>query len=392
MAAILICILVGAGVTAYAAFRLCVRTLRRWPEGKAARRRFWLLGGAGLLLIAIVFGVGTVIATSQFLHWRALALVASGEAALSINNLDKAIDDCTEAIRIEPSLAVAFNDRGAAWLGKNEYDKAIADCDEALRLKPTLANALANRGQAWVEKGDYEKAVDDCSEAIRQRPNLANAFNNRALAWLGKIEYDKALADCSEALRLNPNHANAFNNRALAWMGKLEYDKALADCSEALRLNPNLACAFTNQDLPGIVRVSMARPLRIGQRHFASNQRMPRHTAAWRGSAPLARTDTFEMAKRPSKLPRKRASSPLGETPTIWPHSRPPMLRQAILTMPSSGCKRRSTLHQEIWRASRALLLRSSKPTNRSGNQTFVTWPIVCGLWPTCRLSKICSR
>jgi len=50
-----------------------------------------------------------------------------------------------------------------------DFDKAIADSTEAIRLDPTLAGAYNNRGLAYAEKGDFDKAVSDYSEAIRLR-------------------------------------------------------------------------------------------------------------------------------------------------------------------------------------------------------------------------------
>ena len=215
-------------------------------QEKLAGGRFWLVPGVGVLLIAILFGVIAVTAIPQFQHWRARLALASGQAAVRNREYDKAVAKFNEAIELDPSLAVAFNDRGVVWLRKKEYDKALADFHEALRLKPALVGALVNCGNAWYQKGNYDKAVADCSEAIRLDPKAANAFHNRGLAWIGKNEYDKALADCNEALRLDPKSAYAVNDRGVAWDGKGEYGKALEDCTEAIRIDPQFALAYSN--------------------------------------------------------------------------------------------------------------------------------------------------
>ena len=126
---------------------------------------------------------------------------------------DRAIADYTEAIRLDPKHAAAFNNRGLAWTAKGEHDRAIADYTEAIRLDPKHAAAFYNRGNAWSAKGEYDRAIADYTEAIRLDPNYATAFNNRGNAWAAKGEYDRAIADYTEAIRLDPKHANAFNNR-----------------------------------------------------------------------------------------------------------------------------------------------------------------------------------
>ena len=160
-----------------------------------------------------------------------------------------------------------------AWCDKKEYDKAIADYNEAIRLDPKMRHAFNNRGhrlvrQEGVRQGDrrlqrghparsrstpsaynnrgrlgdkkeYDKAIADYNEAIRLDPKYAGAFNNRGNAWYDKKEYDKAIADYNEAIRLDPKIAAAFNNRGIAWYDKKEYDKAIADYNEAIRLDPS---------------------------------------------------------------------------------------------------------------------------------------------------------
>jgi tetratricopeptide (TPR) repeat protein len=59
------------------------------------------------------------------------------------------VSDCTNAIRLNPKDAVAFNNRGKAWFDKGESNRAIADCDEAIRLDRKDAVAFYDLGRAW---------------------------------------------------------------------------------------------------------------------------------------------------------------------------------------------------------------------------------------------------
>jgi tetratricopeptide (TPR) repeat protein len=161
--------------------------------------------------------------------------------------LEIALGDFNEAIRLDPTSASAYNSRGVVWFEKDDYDKAIADYNEAIRLDPKHAAAYNNRSNAWHEKGDYDKAIADCNEAIRLDAKLAMAYNNRSYAWCKKGDYDKAIADGNEAIRLDPKYALAFINRGNAWIEIGDYDKAIADCNEAIRLDPKYATAYNNR-------------------------------------------------------------------------------------------------------------------------------------------------
>ena len=197
---------------------------------------------------------------------------------------DKALVDQTEAIRLNPKLAIAFSNRGSLWTELGEYDKAIEDCNEAIRLNPKLATAYSNRGLAWIKKGEFDKAIDDCTTAIRLKPDFAtafinrgrrlradgnmtgpsltsigrskstrsrHAFGNRGMVWLKKGEIDRAIADFTEALRIDPQLYEACNNRGLAWLQKGELENAFADLNEAIRLKPDKRHAFYNRALCG---------------------------------------------------------------------------------------------------------------------------------------------
>ena len=76
---------------------------------------------------------------------------------------DKAIADYNDAIRLDPTLAAAYNNRGEAWRSKKDYDKAVADYNEAIRLeiqaKP--CNGVCQPWIYWLELKNYDKAIDD---------------------------------------------------------------------------------------------------------------------------------------------------------------------------------------------------------------------------------------
>ena len=81
------------------------------------------------------------------------------------NNLngkhDAAIEDVTEAIRLDPTDWAQFSQRSNYWAAKKNYDKAIEDLDEGLRLKPGHVSLLASRAFVRAKKGDYAAAANE---------------------------------------------------------------------------------------------------------------------------------------------------------------------------------------------------------------------------------------
>jgi tetratricopeptide (TPR) repeat protein len=178
---------------------------------------------------------------------RYSALVGQGNVDAYSGAYDRAIATFSEAIRSDPTSAVAFNNRGAAYMKKGDNDRAIADYTEAIRLDPKNASALNNRGLAYANKGDNNRAIADYTDAIRLDPKSAGAYYDRGIAHAKKGDNDRAIADYTEAIRLDPKNASALNNRGVLYETKGDNDRAIADYSEAIRLDPDVARYFCNR-------------------------------------------------------------------------------------------------------------------------------------------------
>lgn len=143
--------------------------------------------------------------------------------------------DPDDLARFRPLTAQEYFARGEEARLNEDYHAAIADFTEAIRLDPTFATAYNNRGFAYQKIGHQEGANADFTEAIRLNPLHANAYNNRGAFYNTKKDYTRALADLNEAIRLNPYYANAYAHRGHSYFGMGDYARALADYETALR-------------------------------------------------------------------------------------------------------------------------------------------------------------
>jgi Flp pilus assembly protein TadD len=116
----------------------------------------------------------------------------------SRGELDKALSEFNEAIRIDPDSASAYCCRALVWYDKQQFDRAIADSDESIRIDPKHAWAYNNRGNARAARGEYPRAIADYDEAIRLDPSLAAAYKNRA--WILATCPNKVLRDGKRAV------------------------------------------------------------------------------------------------------------------------------------------------------------------------------------------------
>jgi tetratricopeptide (TPR) repeat protein len=175
--------------------------------------------------------------------------LARGELWARAGDLDQAIADFDEAIRLEPGKALAYSHRGNAWSRKGEKDRALADYDAAIRIDPNSPALFRDRGILWRRYGDLDRALLDFDHAIRLGFSDASAYNERGLVWYEKKSLDRAIADFNQALKINPNLVDALINRGSALRSKGDLDRAVADFEEAIRIDSNAAAALRNRTL-----------------------------------------------------------------------------------------------------------------------------------------------
>ena len=113
-------------------------------------------------------------------------LFAVGVSRAELGDLGHAITDLDEAIKLNPTVAKAYANRGEAYSAKREFDRAIADLDKAIKLDPAAGAAYSSRGTAYLFKGDYGRAIADCDEAIRRARGIPGPTTTAAIPIIAR--------------------------------------------------------------------------------------------------------------------------------------------------------------------------------------------------------------
>ena len=169
-----------------------------------------------------------------------------GAALDKKGQIDEAISQYQEAIRLKPNYADAHNNLGIALNKKGQIDEAISQYQEAIRLKPNYADAHYGLGAALDKKGQIDEAISQYQEAIRLKPDYADAHYGLGIALDKKGQIDKAISQFQEAIRLKLDYAEAHYNLGTALGMKGQIDEAISQFQEAIRLKPNYAEAHYN--------------------------------------------------------------------------------------------------------------------------------------------------
>jgi tetratricopeptide (TPR) repeat protein len=167
---------------------------------------------------------------------QAIALCNRSIAHSMKGDVDLAMADVTEALRLGLGEYRGLMCGGYGYLYKGDPDAAIGYFDQAINLDSKLPEGFVARGGAHARKKQYDGAIKDYTEAIQRNSTDALALTNRGNAYLGMKDYDHAIADLDAVIKLDPTRRIAYTARASAFLGKGDLKRANADIDEAKRI------------------------------------------------------------------------------------------------------------------------------------------------------------
>jgi lipoprotein NlpI len=95
-----------------------------------------------------------------------------------------------------------FFNKGKEFSKINDSDQAIKNYNQAIKLDPKMVKAYNNRGVAYVVNKQYDLAIDDFTKVIELESNHGKAYFNRAIAHWCKSDKEKARQDVQKAQAL----------------------------------------------------------------------------------------------------------------------------------------------------------------------------------------------
>ena len=139
--------------------------------------------------------------------------------------------------------AMVYLNRGGAYAFNGEMDRAISDWDESIRLNPGLADAYNNRATGYYQKGDYKKALADYQQAA----TLAPALGLNGLAWVLATCPDASVRDGKTAIEVAGKACDLSN-----WKDWRFIDTLAATHAEAGDFAHAIEYAKQARNMPGL--------------------------------------------------------------------------------------------------------------------------------------------
>jgi tetratricopeptide (TPR) repeat protein len=174
-----------------------------------------------------------------------------------LGNLEMALDNCNDALRVDGSWgnqspALAWQYRGLILTAQGDPAAALVAYGRTLLLEPEDSRTLLHECEAYLALANYDNAIASCAAALAGNGNWgptapALAWLNQGIAEFEQGDYIEAIAALDRAVDLDPllTLAWAYQGRVLATDER--HTEALISYTQAVALKPDSARALVGQ-------------------------------------------------------------------------------------------------------------------------------------------------
>ncbi|CAK93756.1 unnamed protein product (macronuclear) [Paramecium tetraurelia] len=142
---------------------------------------------------------------------RAMLYSNLGEVQLAVSDLSKAI-----LLKSDDFNAYYHRGKLIIYWKQKQLNLALQDFNQSIRLNPKYQNAYDCRGCLFLELGENNKAESDFSKSIELNTRSSNSYNNLGNFFVSIGNYQEALKNYQQAIQLD-----AYNSIYLINLGQL---------------------------------------------------------------------------------------------------------------------------------------------------------------------------
>jgi tetratricopeptide (TPR) repeat protein len=168
------------------------------------------------------------------LHWNYGKLLTEG-----LKDYKAAAEQACLVRKYLPHSYLTNTALGAVSRGLGDIDKAIAQYIEAIKIKPTCIEAHYYLAQAYHKQGRIDESIEYYSKTLRLHPTHITAYNELVEILYSQGNIDQGIEVCRKALLFAPDSAILHCNLGVMLDKKGNTTEAVKELNIAIKIDPN---------------------------------------------------------------------------------------------------------------------------------------------------------
>jgi tetratricopeptide (TPR) repeat protein len=166
-----------------------------------------------------------------------------------LKNYPKAVDDLTDAIKIDDNSPELYRARSEAYEKLDKPEKAIDDLNRAIEIEPGHFPDYTKRARLHLKNNNYNASINDMNVILNYFPDNIEAHYLKGKACLENKEYIKALTHINKCISADSSQSIYFETRGDIYSQTKMYKFAEQDYLMALDLNPFSGDIYTKKGI-----------------------------------------------------------------------------------------------------------------------------------------------
>jgi tetratricopeptide (TPR) repeat protein len=162
------------------------------------------------------------------------ALIYRGQIQVRRNDAAAAVDSLQQALKEDPSNAIAHYHLGLAFDLQRNDARAESEWREAVRLRPDLIDAQRALAALELRGGDFDALTQTGQQIIASAPYAGDGYILRAVGEMNRQKYSDAQQDLTKVMGLVPASAVPYVQMGNLYLLQKQYSEAIKFYQQAL--------------------------------------------------------------------------------------------------------------------------------------------------------------
>lgn len=155
--------------------------------------------------------------------------------------IPKARQACSKAVELGNAGAAGHVCLGVLENGAGNYEKAVEEFTRAIQLDPSSDGAYTGMASAYEKLGKLNEAEKIYQQVINLRPRYWKGYNQLGSFYFRQAQYDKCAVMFQKVAELTPDSFRGYANLGAVYLAEGKYTEAIPPLNESLRLRATAA-------------------------------------------------------------------------------------------------------------------------------------------------------